>query len=66
MRERDFEASEHIWNKFLEIDSSKLNYEDDLDDNVDIDKLMKSELGNYIWCLINLVIEGKIETEAVK
>jgi len=66
MRELNYEASEQVWNKFLEIDSSKLKYEDDSDDIVDIDKLMNSELGSYIWRLINLVIEGKIESEDAK
>lgn len=66
MRELDYEASEQVWNKFLEIDSSKLKYEDDSDDIVDIDKLMNSELGSYIWRLINLVIEDKIDREAAK
>lgn len=66
MRELDYEASEQVWNKFLEIDSSKLKYEDDSDDIVDIDKLVNSELGSYIWRLINLVIEDKIDREAAK
>lgn len=66
MRELNYEASEQVWNKFLEIDSSKLKYEDDSDDIVDIDKLMNSELGSYIWRLINLVIEEKIESEDAK
>jgi hypothetical protein len=66
MRDRDSEVSEQVWNKFLEIDSSKLNYEDDSDENVDIDKLINSELGGYIWRLINLVVERKIDSEAAK
>lgn len=63
MSDHKSDVSEQVWSKFLEIDSSNLNYEDD---NVDIDNLMNSELGIYVWQLLDLVKKEKIEIELAK
>ncbi|EOS8048063.1 SIR2 family protein [Enterococcus hirae] len=66
MSDRESDILDQVWNKFLEIDSSKLNYENDSDDILDISNLMNSELGIYVWQLLDLVAKKKIEIESAK
>lgn len=60
------EYSKDVMAKFLEVDITKLKYDNQNSEVVEIIKLFNTELGSYLWHLIKLVQSGKIKTTIAK